>query len=147
MHGRRGFGVRSSGTIINARGRAGIGLGTTIEYQQFTATQLPEHRATHNGQLPCHCSHKTDKPSLERCVFVPSVSQRRRCLSLSSTSALRASAGTEQLLFVLEGRFVLWATTLKFCRQQRDSTADISSLMFFKVGSLPSPPSLSPPPP
>jgi hypothetical protein len=35
----------------------------------------------------------------------------------------------------LEGVFVFfWATTLNFCRQQRDFTAGISASMFFGVG-------------
>jgi hypothetical protein len=41
------------------------------------------------------------------------------------------------------GVCVLWATTFKFCRQQRDFTAG-SSLKFSWVGSRPPPPSLSP---
>jgi hypothetical protein len=37
-------------------------------------------------ELPCHCSDEAGKPPKARRGFVPSVSQRRRCLSLSSAS-------------------------------------------------------------
>jgi ferredoxin len=61
-YGRCGLGVRCSGTIINARGWAGIGLGAAIKYPQCTTTQLTEHRATHNERLPCHCINKLLMP-------------------------------------------------------------------------------------
>jgi hypothetical protein len=95
-------------------------------------------------ELPCHCADKAGKPSKSRRGFVPSVSQRRRCLSLSSALPSRSGCAQVQRHCSSSWRSVcvLWATTFKFCRQQRDYAAGISSLMLFRVGSRPSlPPS------
>jgi hypothetical protein len=89
-------------------------------------------------ELPCHCLDKPSKPSRaaggpRRC-FVPSVSQRWRCLSLSSASPRSGYAQVQcHCSSSWRSVFVLWATTFKFCRRQRDFAAGNSSLMIFRV--------------
>jgi hypothetical protein len=75
-----------------------------------------------------------------------------RCFCISSTtfplpssaSPRSGCAQVQRLCFLsLRSVSVLWATTFKIYRQQRDFAAGISAPLFFGVGSRPSPPFLS----
>jgi hypothetical protein len=68
-------------------------------------------------ELPCHCIDTAGKPSEARRSFMPSVSQLRRCLSLSSASPRSWCAQVQRhCSWSWESICVLWAATLKTCR-------------------------------
>jgi len=86
-------------------------------HPQRRGNRLELAGGTSPREFPCHCTDEAGKPSKARRGFVPSVSHRRRFLSLSSARSgcaqVQRDCSTSR-----KGVLVLWATTFKFCRQQ-----------------------------
>ena len=95
-------------------------------HPQRRGNRLELAGGTSPREFPCHCTDEAGKPSKARRGFVPSVSHRRRFLSLSSARSgcaqVQRDCSTSR-----KGVLVLWATTFKFCRQQRASAYQYSS--------------------
>ena len=82
--------------------------------QRIYGQRLELVEGTSPRELPCHCSDKPVKPSKARRDYLPSVSQRRHCHSLSSApSRSGVCAGAAQLLFVVKARLCSFADHLQ----------------------------------